>query len=54
MTDQEIIRLYWDRDEQAVTRTEQKYGGYCRSIAWNILKNRQDTEECVNDTWLRA
>ena len=54
MTDSEIIELYWDRDEQAVTQTQTKYGGYCRSIAWNILKNRQDTEECVNDTWLRA
>ena len=54
MTDQEIIGLYWDRDEQALSQTERTYGGYCRSIAWNILKNRQDTEECVNDTWLRA
>ena len=54
MTDQEIVALYWDRDEQAVAVTEKQYGSYCRSIAWNILKNRQDTEECVNDTWLRA
>jgi len=54
VTDQEIIRLYWDRDEQALSQTEKKYGGYCRSIAWNILKNKQDAEECVNDTWLRA
>ena len=54
MTDSEIIELYWDRDDQAVIQTQTKYGGYCRSIAWNILKNRQDTEECVNDTWLRA
>lgn len=54
MTDQEIIALYWDRDERAVSETETQYGSYCQSIAWNILKNRQDTEECVNDTWLRA
>ena len=54
MTDQQIIDLYWDRDEQAITETNIKYGSYCRSIAGNILKNRQDTEECVNDTWLRA
>ena len=38
MTDQEIIGLYWDRDEQALSQTERTYGGYCRSIAWNILK----------------
>ena len=54
MTDSEIIELYWDRDDQAVIQTQTKYGGYCRSIAWNILKNRQDTEECVNDTYVQA
>ena len=54
MTDPEIIGLYWARNEQALSETETKYGGYCRSIAWNILRNNQDTEECVNDTWLRA
>ena len=54
MEDREIIGLYWNRDEQALVETQTKYGGYCRSIAWNILKNKQDTEECVNDTWLRA
>ena len=54
MTDPEIIGLYWARDEEAIRATDKAYGGYCRSIAWNILKNRQDTEECVNDTWLRA
>ena len=54
MQDQEIIALYWNRNEQAITETETKYGSYCRTIAWNILENRQDTEECLNDTWLRA
>jgi len=54
MTDAEIVALYWARKEQAITESESAYGGYCRSIAWNILKNRLDTEECVNDTWLRA
>lgn len=54
MEDLDIIRLYWQRDERAVTETEQKYGAYCRSISYHILKNRQDAEECVNDTWVRA
>ena len=54
MNDQQIIDLYWARNEQAITETEDKYGSYCRTVAWNILQNKQDTEECVNDTWLRA
>jgi len=54
VTDREILDLFWGREERAITETETKYGGYCRSIAWNILHNRQDMEECVNDTWLRA
>ena len=54
MDDNLIIDLYWQRNEQAVAETEAKYGPYCRSIAYGILQNNQDTEECVNDTWLRA
>ena len=54
MLDSEIIALYWSRQEQAIAETQAKYGSYCQGIAWNILRNRQDTEECVNDTWLRA
>lgn len=54
MEDKQIIDLFWDRDETALTETERKYGGYCRTIAYNILQSREDSEECVNDTWLRA
>ena len=54
MDDTGIIDLYWARDEQALTETEEKYGSYCRSISYHILKNKQDAEECVNDTWIRA
>lgn len=54
MEDQAIIDLYWARQEQALTESDRKYGGMCRSIAYQILQNREDTEECVNDTWLRA
>lgn len=54
MEDSVIIDLYWAREERALSETEAKYGGYCRSIAHNILQNREDSEECVSDTWLHA
>lgn len=54
MQDEAIIRLYWERSQEAVTQTDLKYGKYCHTIAWNILYNREDSEECVNDTWLKA
>ena len=54
MEDQEIIRLYWDRDEAAIGATDEKYGAYCTAIALNILHRREDAEECVSDTYLRA
>ena len=54
MKDNEIIKLYWDRDEAAITATADTYGNYCYSIAYNILTSNEDSEECVNDTWLNA
>jgi len=54
MDDHGIIQLYWDRDDQAIRVTSEKYGRYCQSIARNILGNDEDAEECVNDTWLHA
>ena len=54
MEDQQIVALYHQRDEQAIVQTETKYGAYCTGIAQNILQNMQDSEECVNDTWLRT
>ena len=54
MEDSKIIDLYWARKEQALEETDAKYGNYCRTIAWNILRNYEDTEECVSDTWLHA
>lgn len=54
MEDSAIIDLYWAREEQALTESDMKYGKLCRSVAYNILHNREDTEECVNDTWMRA
>ena len=54
MDDAKIVQLYWDRDEQAIPATADKYGNYCTSIAKNILGSREDAEECVNDTYLNA
>nr|WP_325212242.1 sigma-70 family RNA polymerase sigma factor [uncultured Oscillibacter sp.] len=54
MEDCAIIDLYWSRNPEAIRQTGEKYGGYCRSIARNILPDRRDAEECVNDTWLKA
>jgi len=54
MADDQIIELYFDRDEQAISETDKKYGRYLFSIAQNILKNSNDSEECRNDTYLNA
>ena len=54
MDDAEIVRLYWDRNEQALDATADKYGSYCTAIAKNILGNQEDAEECVNDAYLGA
>ena len=54
MEDVRIIELYWRRDESAITATQAKYGAFCRSIAWQILQDREDAAECENDTYLRA
>jgi len=44
--DEEIVELYWQRSESALSETAAKYGDYCSYIAYNILYNREDTEEC--------
>lgn len=46
--------LYWARDERAICATAEKYENYCRTIAFNILNNSDDAEECTNDTYLAA
>ena len=52
MDDLSIIELYFARDEQAIKETDAKYGKLCHSIAYNILNNNEDSEECVNDTYI--
>lgn len=54
MEDSKIVELYFDRSEKAIEETQTKYGRYCYSIAYNILFSNEDSEECVNDTYLRA
>ena len=54
MEDNQIIQLYFDRSEDAISQTAVKYGKYCHTIAYNILHNFEDSEECVNDTYWKA
>ena len=51
MEDVQIIDLYWQRDESAISETDSKYGRFCQKLAMNILHSFQDSEECVSDTY---
>ena len=53
MTDEQIVNLYWQRDEHALRESESAYGGYCRALAERFL-SAEDASECVNDAYLRA
>lgn len=54
MEDSKIVELYLQKNENAIKETNRKYGAYCFAIADNILHNKEDSEECVNDTWLKT
>ena len=54
MDDKEIIRLYNERNEQAISASDRVYGKYCYSIAYRIVDNESDAKEIVNDTFLKA
>lgn len=54
MEDEEIIDLYWKRQEKAIYETDKKYGKYCNTISFNILQNEEESKECVNDTYLKT
>lgn len=54
MEDTQIIKLYNDRDQRAIAESDAKYGRYCFTVANNILDSREDSDECVNDTWLHT
>ena len=54
MEDSRIVELYRQKDPGAITESNLKYGTYCFAIANNILHSHEDSEECVNDTWLQT
>ena len=54
MNDQDIIDLYFARNEQAISETDKSYGKVCMKVSMNILESRPDAEECVNDTYLNT
>lgn len=54
MKDADIVDLYWNREENAITETSKKYEAYLNKVAYNILQDLQDSQECVNDTYLKA
>lgn len=54
MDDAQILALYFERSEKAISQTAMKYGNYCYRIAYQILANREDAEESVNDTYMEA
>lgn len=54
MSDREILKLFCERNEQAIEESRKAYGKMCEAVAMNILKNRQDAEEALNDVYLTA
>ena len=54
MSDEQIVALYWQRDEQAIKETDIKYKRFLLSVAYNIVHDTHDIEECLNDTYIGA
>lgn len=54
MDDRGIVDLFFERSEEAIVQSRSKYHGYCYSIAFSVLGSKEDAEECVNDTYMRA
>lgn len=52
MSDEQIVELYWQRDEKAISETDIKYKRFLLSIAYNIVRDMCDSEECLNDTYV--
>lgn len=52
--DEKILDLFFARDQQGIRELDRKYGAACRSLSCNIVNNRQDAEECVNDAYFGA
>ncbi len=54
LEDETIVQMYWDRNERAIDETDRKYGAYLMTVARRILHSREDSEECLNDTYLKT
>lgn len=54
MNDEKIIELFFARSESGIRELDNKYGKACHKLSYNIVNNRQDAEECVNDSYLGA
>ena len=54
MSDEQIVELYWQRNEQAIKETDIKYKSFLLSVAYNIVGDTRDSEECLNDTYISA
>lgn len=54
MEDSRLIEMYFERSEAAVASTAEKYGKYCTTVCLNVLGNREDADECVNDTYMKV
>ncbi len=54
MDDERIIKMFFNRDENAISQTAEKYGAYCKKIALNILSAEEDAEECVNTVYMKV
>lgn len=54
LNDEEIVRLYYERSEDGIAQSEQKYGRLCRSVIRRILPDERDAEECLSDVWIRT
>ncbi|MBR1723447.1 MAG: sigma-70 family RNA polymerase sigma factor [Ruminococcus sp.] len=54
LEDNQIVEMYFMRDQQAITQTDIKYGALCRSISVRIVTDTRDAEECVSDTYMHA
>lgn len=54
MTDNQIVELYWNRNEEAIAETDAAFGRKLRSLSNRILQNQEDAEEMVNDTYMKT
>lgn len=54
LSDEGIVEMYWQRDEEAIKATDEKYGKYLNSIAYNVLHDSIDCDQCLSDTYLSA